>query len=179
MPERVFRAAFSRETLERARQLERLLASFNLLSLAREINTGAAVREHSRVTRLLPQCASFTIRTMGALAVLIILSLVLGTQPSSAVLLPVINSANHIETADSSMSMIPSDRAFNCNAAKCFVAKDDDKPQLFVSYGPRTDTEFLLNYSFLPSVPCSEGNDEAVRDQHRRRLADAFQARSS
>jgi hypothetical protein len=125
---------------------------------------------------------SYTI--LGALAVLatlpIIFSLVLGTPPSSAVLLPVIDSANHIETADSSIVYDPLRSCFQLQCGpKCFVSEDDDKTQLFVSYGPKTDTELLLNYGFLPNVPCSEGNDEAVRDQQRRRLADAFQARSS
>lgn len=132
---------------------------------------------------------SYTI--LGALAVLatlpIIFSLVLGTPPSSAVLLPLIDSANHIETADSTIAYDPLRSCFQLQCGpKCFVSEGGDgddaqqqKTQLFVSYGPKTDTELLLNYGFLPNVPCSEGNDEAVRDQQRRRLAEAFQARSN
>jgi hypothetical protein len=126
---------------------------------------------------------SYTI--LGALAVLatlpIVFSLVLGTPPSSAVLLPVIDSANHIETADSSIVYDPLRSCFQLQCGpKCFVSEEEDeKTQLFVSYGPKTDTELLLNYGFLPNVPCSEGNDEAVRDRQRKRLAEAFQARSS
>ena len=109
------------------------------------------------------------------------LASIISKDTSVAVLLPLIDSANHIETADSSIVFDPLRSCFQLQCGpKCFVSEDDDKTQLFVSYGPKTDTELLLNYGFLPNVPCSEGNDEAVRDQqHRRRLADAFQARSS
>jgi hypothetical protein len=130
---------------------------------------------------------SYTV--LGALAVAatlpILFSLILGTPPSTAVLLPLIDSANHIETADSSIVFDPLRSCFQLQCGpKCFVAEGDDdsqqkRTQLFVSYGPKTDTELLLNYGFLPNVPCSEGNGEAVRDQQRRRLAEAFQARSS
>jgi hypothetical protein len=130
---------------------------------------------------------SYTV--LGALAVAatlpILFSLILGTPPSTAVLLPLIDSANHIETADSSIVYDPLRSCFQLQCGpKCFVSEDGDgsqpkKTQLFVSYGPKTDTELLLNYGFLPNVPCSEGNGEAVRDQQRRRLAEAFQARSS
>jgi hypothetical protein len=60
---------------------------------------------------------------------------------------------------------------------KCFVSRDD-KTQLFVSYGPKTDTELLLNYGFYRMYRALKVTT-AVRDQQRRRLAEAFQDRSS
>jgi hypothetical protein len=85
----------------------------------------------------------------------------------------VIDSANHIETADSSIVYDPSDRAFGCNAPSVLY-QGDDKTQLFVSYGPKTDTELLLNYGFYRMYRAPKVTT-AVRDQQRRRLAEAFQ----
>jgi hypothetical protein len=131
---------------------------------------------------------------LGALAVLatlpVLFSLVQET-PSSAVLLPLIDSANHVETADSVVVFDPIQQCFQLQVGpKCFVPQNDgngndtaqkqtQQTQLFITYGPKTDTELLLNYGFLPNFPCSDGTDEAARDQQRRRLAEEFKARNA
>jgi hypothetical protein len=118
----------------------------------------------------------------------ILFTFIQGTLPSTAVLPPLIDSANHMETADSSIVYDPVRSCFQLQCGpQCFGSESENgnddaqqKTQLFVSYGPMTDTELLLNYGFLPNVPCSEGNeDKQVRDEQRGRLAEAFQARSS
>jgi hypothetical protein len=54
------------------------------------------------------------------------------------------------------------------------VNEPNGKPQLFISYGKKKDTELLLNYGFLRGVS-SEG-DSSTR---RRKLAETFLANNS
>ena len=98
----------------------------------------------------------------------------------NAVLLPLIDSANHVETADSSIEYNPLAKTFTLNVGpKCLVQEDGGETQLYVTYGPKSDAELLLNYGFLPGVPCSDGDDEAARDSQRARLAEAFVRRNA
>jgi hypothetical protein len=94
------------------------------------------------------------------------------TEPSSsaqrsAVLLPIIDSANHLVDVDSQIEYDPIRRCFTLTAGpSCFVGeravpaetknrKDVDTNittdhQIYVSYGAKKDTELLLNYGFVP-----------------------------
>lgn len=101
----------------------------------------------------------------------LLLNLVFPDQ-GDVVLLPLIDSANHLESADSSISFDPLEGTFSLEVGpNCIVTEEDSKSQLYISYGPKSDLELLLNYGFLPSVPCSDGEDEASRDAQRRQLA--------
>ena len=104
-----------------------------------------------------------------------------------AVLLPFIDSANHLESADSTIEFDPLSDCITLSAGpNCFV-KDakSENTQLFVSYGKKTDEELLLNYGFLPNVDLSDvtvesvGDEKKVHDMIRRKLAEAFVARNS
>ena len=95
-----------------------------------------------------------------------------------AVLLPLIDSANHREDADSVIEYSPLQNAFTLSGGqKCIVEESDGKTQLYISYGKKKDTECLLNYGFLPSPVVASGmaGDATSR---RRRLAEQFLARN-
>ena len=108
-----------------------------------------------------------------------LLSLMDQSSAASAVLLPFIDSANHIEDADSKIEYDPLSNAFTLNAgSKCIITEDagnksNSKPQLYISYGQKKDTELLLNYGFLPGVSL-DGDD----DERRKKLAEAFVTRN-
>jgi hypothetical protein len=90
------------------------------------------------------------------------------------VLLPLIDSANHREEADSSIQYDPLGGAFSLTVgSKCLVPEGSDT-QLYISYGPKSDAELMLNYGFLPGVSCAEDNDDVQRSQ----LTDEFTKRS-
>lgn len=92
--------------------------------------------------------------------------------PPVAVLLPMIDSINHLEEAVSNIEYSPLSNDFTLSLGKnCFVDQNG-KTQLYVSYGKKKDTELLLNYGFLRGVP-SEG-DARTR---RKALAEAFLSR--
>jgi hypothetical protein len=95
-----------------------------------------------------------------------------------AVLLPVIDSANHLEDADSSIEYDPISQSFSLKIGPNCLLPDKEQTQLFVSYGKKTDMELLLNYGFLPGVLCSDGDDDISRDVQRQRLAEMFTLRS-
>jgi hypothetical protein len=120
----------------------------------------------------------FGLAILGALPVLV--NVVSPEQEEKAVLLPLIDSANHLETADSSIEYNPLSSEFTLSVGpKCLVEEDGSKTQLYISYGAKSDAELLNNYGFLPGVSCSDGDDEAARDSQRSRLAQAFLQRNS
>ena len=104
---------------------------------------------------------------------------------TTAVLLPMIDSANHWDEAgpDTTIAYDPVTDCFQLYIGpKCI---DPITQQLFISYGTKTDAEWLLNYGFLPGVGTTilddenEEVDEAVaRDRQRKQLAQAFLARN-
>jgi hypothetical protein len=93
-------------------------------------------------------------------------------KPPVAVLLPLIDSANHREDADSSIEYTPLSDSFTLAAGSKCLVETDGKRQLFISYGKKTDSELLLNYGFLQGVP-SDGEDSDI-SIHRRNLAEEF-----
>jgi hypothetical protein len=109
-----------------------------------------------------------------------------------AVLLPLIDSANHIDTADSRIEYDPLRQVFSLTIGpKCLVPtiQSEDSaesanppPQVMVNYGRKTDTELMLNYGFLSGMPCSvvsRDDDETDLDAQRRWLAEEFLRRSN
>ncbi|OEU08611.1 hypothetical protein FRACYDRAFT_249502 [Fragilariopsis cylindrus CCMP1102] len=75
-----------------------------------------------------------------------------------AVLLPLIDSANHDAYADSLIEYNPLTDSFDLSGSelKCLGVKEVDadnsngsKQQLYISYGTKSPTELLLNYGFL------------------------------
>lgn len=105
----------------------------------------------------------------------LVINLALPEPPQDVVLLPLIDSANHMESADSSIAFDPLGNTFSLEIGpNCLVPENDGKKQLYISYGPKSPKELLLNYGFLPNVPCSEGLDDASRDEQREQLAAEF-----
>lgn len=92
-----------------------------------------------------------------------------------AVLLPLIDSANHRQEADSVIEYTPLSNAFTLRGGpKCLVTEADGQQQLYISYGIKKDTELLLNYGFLPGCSSMGGTME-----RRRHLAEQFLARNA
>jgi hypothetical protein len=119
----------------------------------------------------------FGLAVLGALPVLVNVASI---QEGKAVLLPLIDSANHLATADSSIEYNSLSSEFTLSVGpKCLVEEEGSKTQLYISYGTKSDAELLNNYGFLPGVSCSDGDDEAARDSQRSRLAQAFLQRNS
>jgi hypothetical protein len=122
-----------------------------------------------------------------------------------AVLLPFIDSANHLQTADSSVEYNVFQDCIVLNAGpKCFVKSNAANlnggiveagavaTQLFINYGEnKDDTELLLNYGFLNNnndndgnyvkncTKLSDNNTTAYRDFIRKQLAEVFLKRYS
>lgn len=108
---------------------------------------------------------------------------------SEAVLLPFIDSANHMEQADSQILYDPLKGIFTLTVSgeNAFVDDEDCDgrkcTQLYISYGAKRDTELLLNYGFLPGVYSSEKlmqvTDCSQRlDHERKALIQAFRKRN-
>lgn len=98
-----------------------------------------------------------------------------------AVMLPLIDSANHLQEADSVIEYDPATNAFSLSLGrKCLVKEEDEmgeRAQVCISYGVRNDSELLLNYGFLRGVTMEglknyEGDEN--RDEIRQRLAEQF-----
>lgn len=96
-----------------------------------------------------------------------------------AVLLPLIDSANHLEEADSVIEY--DDGKFVLSLGrKCLVKEVDEgreRAQVCISYGVRKDSELLLNYGFMRGVTMDgvkTGDECDDRSEIRKRLADAF-----
>ena len=93
--------------------------------------------------------------------------------PPVAVLLPLIDSANHREEADSSIEYSPLTDSFDLTGgSKCLVTEDNGKQQLYISYGTKSEKELLLNYGFLKGVSSASDDDSARRKE----LAEKFVA---
>jgi len=105
-----------------------------------------------------------------------------------AVLLPFIDSANHLEEADSVIEYDQVADAYTLSLGrKCLVKERDgaegNRAQLCISYGVRKDAELLLNYGFLRGVKTGidddgEKDSESRNDDLRRRLAETFVGRN-
>jgi len=67
---------------------------------------------------------------------------------TTMVLLPFIDSANHKEDADSRLEYNPVTDCFELSIGPNCI--DHATGQVYVSYGPKSDLELLLNYGFLP-----------------------------
>jgi len=103
-----------------------------------------------------------------------------------AVMLPLIDSANHLQEADSVIEFDPSVDGFVLSLGrKCLVKDVDDgreRAQVCISYGVRKDSELLLNYGFLRGVTMDgikSDDGDVDRSQIRQRLAEAFLERYS
>jgi len=94
--------------------------------------------------------------------------------PPVAVLLPMIDSINHLEDAASRIEYSPLSDAFILSLGENCVVDESGKTQLYISYGKKKDTELLLNYGFLTGVPST--GDARTR---RKALATAFLARQN
>ncbi len=102
-----------------------------------------------------------------------------------AVMLPLIDSANHLEEADSLIEYDPAVEAYVLSLGrKCLVKEADgavERAQACISYGIRKDSELLMNYGFLRGVSfegLKNGDGSNDRDDVRRRLADEFLSRN-
>jgi hypothetical protein len=92
----------------------------------------------------------FGLAVLGALPVLVNVA---SPKEEKAVLLPLIDSANHLATADSIIEYNPLSSEFTLSVGpKCLVEEEGSKTQLYISYGAKSDAELLNNYGFLPGV---------------------------
>ena len=103
------------------------------------------------------------------------LSETFGVKTMDAVLLPYIDSANHLEAARSNIEFNPLKGVFTVSVEgrNCIVEQKDGRKQFYISYGEKRDTELLLNYGFLQDMD-TEGMDE---EEVRRSLAETFNSR--
>jgi hypothetical protein len=103
--------------------------------------------------------------------------LLLHNKPTSACLLPLVDSANHLDEADSTIEYDPISRSFELTIGpKCLVTtdnEDDRTTQIYVSYGRKSSAEWLLNYGFLPGVVVKKECRSSMKD-YRRALAEEF-----
>ncbi len=100
-----------------------------------------------------------------------------GMRKMDAVLLPYIDSANHLESARSNIEFDPLKGLFTVSVEgrNCIVDEESSgKKQFYISYGEKLDTELLLNYGFLPG----ESADALDENEYRKSLAEKFNSRS-
>mmetsp|Transcript_10886 Transcript_10886/g.16051 ORF Transcript_10886/g.16051 Transcript_10886/m.16051 type:complete len:371 (+) Transcript_10886:115-1227(+) len=100
---------------------------------------------------------------LGALSASPLLIDTVSPDQGEVVLLPLIDSANHLEEADSKIEFDPLKGVFSLSVGpKCLVesTKGEGQFQLFISYGPKSNSELLLNYGFLPGVSSGNADDE-------------------
>ena len=103
----------------------------------------------------------------------IFLLTLIGSSGGDAVLLPMIDSANHYDDADSLIEYDPFQDGFGLKLGNKCLGKEDG--QVFISYGKnKSDTEWLLNYGFLPGVSFDSDSEE----ENRLTLANAFLKRN-
>jgi hypothetical protein len=99
-----------------------------------------------------------------------------------AVMLPLIDSANHLQEADSVIEYDPTVDSFVLSLGrKCLVKEVDEageRAQVCISYGIRGDSELLLNYGFLRGVTMEELKEDADRNEIRKRLAEVYVSRN-
>ncbi|GKY91081.1 hypothetical protein MPSEU_000080900 [Mayamaea pseudoterrestris] len=86
-------------------------------------------------------------------------------------LLPFIDSANHSEQADSQIDYDPLTDSFQLLVGPNCV--NVTTRQLYISYGPRSDADLMLNHGFLPGVnldySCSDSYTAALACEYIRR----------
>ena len=114
---------------------------------------------------------------LGILAVAPALLQVITPVPQSAVLLPLIDSANHDASVDAEIQFNSVTGCFELQAGpKSLLVQSDagNSRQLFISYGTKSDAEWLLNYGFLPGV---EPMDDTTA--YRNELARVYKERNS
>lgn len=96
-----------------------------------------------------------------------------------AVMLPLVDSANHIQEADSVIEYDPSIDGFVLSLGrKCLVKEvdgDGERAQACISYGIKSDSELLINYGFLRGV---KNDEDGIQDEKRQRLAEEFVRRN-
>ena len=108
------------------------------------------------------------------IAVLPILILNFFISSGEGVLLPMIDSANHLAEAKSKIEYDPFQDGFSLKLGDKCVGNDG---QVFITYGEnKSDSELLLNYGFIPGV--SFDDVEADSDKYRSEIASAFVARN-
>ena len=90
------------------------------------------------------------------------------------VLLPYIDSANHLEEADSSIQYDPLGGVFSLSVGSKCLVRERAGTQLYISYGPRSEGALLLNYGFLPGLLPSNVDDETSNDAQRKTMAEEF-----
>lgn len=99
-----------------------------------------------------------------------------------AVMLPLIDSANHLEEADSVIEYDPTVDAYVLSLGeKCLVKEVDGavvRAQVCISYGNKKDFELLINYGFLRGVALEGLKNEDNREGVRQRLIDEFLSRN-
>mmetsp|Transcript_1979 Transcript_1979/g.2399 ORF Transcript_1979/g.2399 Transcript_1979/m.2399 type:complete len:392 (+) Transcript_1979:56-1231(+) len=113
-----------------------------------------------------PDYSDFVLLALGALAASPLIVDSVSPDKGEVVLLPMIDSANHLQEADSNIQYDPLAGVFSLAIGpNCLVQeKEGEKPELYVSYGPKTDNDLLLNYGFLPGVKCENESDEVQRE---------------
>ncbi|GAX13036.1 hypothetical protein FisN_2Hh517 [Fistulifera solaris] len=94
-------------------------------------------------------------------------------QKPMVALLPLIDSANHLETADSQIEYVPSKKTFDLVIGPQCI--DNDTSQLYISYGKQSDEALLLNHGFLPNLQKRPGDTGSIRQS----LIEAYHARNS
>lgn len=94
-------------------------------------------------------------------------------QKPMVALLPLIDSANHLETADSQIEFVPAKKTFDLNIGPQCI--DGESSQLYISYGRQPDEALLLNHGFLPNVQKRPGDAVSIRKS----LVEAYHARNS
>ena len=97
-----------------------------------------------------------------ALGILSLLPTFLGglSSTQTVALLPVIDSANHLESADSEILYDPIQKVYQLKVGNYCIQHG----QLFISYGKKKDTELLLNYGFLPGVKIPHDDEDTIRE---------------
>ena len=85
----------------------------------------------------------------------------------NVVLLPYIDSANHLKSADSAIEFDPLQDSFILRAGSNCYVKDQltGQVQLYITYGERSDAELLLNYGFINDFILSPNRDENIRQK--------------
>jgi hypothetical protein len=101
-----------------------------------------------------------------------------------AVMLPLIDSANHLQEADSVIEFDPSVDGFVLSLGrKCLVkevGETGEKAQVCISYGLRGDSELLVNYGFLRGVNMDKvAVDDGERNVIRKQLAETYLSRNT
>ena len=89
-----------------------------------------------------------------------------------AVMLPFIDSANHLQEADSLIEYDPVKESFVLSLGRrCLVKEQDGRAQVCISYGVRPDSELLLNYGFVRGFSMEGLTDRSLI---RKRLAEVY-----